>query len=231
MSKANSTIYWSVIDSFVGNSTAAELTFHRPCPICESLRARNIIELNSFQFFSDSTNFPKRVDIRQCMCIECQAVYMNPCYSSYGFDVLFAEAGHSYGASQGRPLEQIEWLEHRGLIKSGSRLLDVGCYDGSFLSRLPGHVHKVGVDIDAPAIKRGAKMYAEQDIEFILGDFETFESSGVSPDTITMFMVLEHLPRPVKVLKKLRDISSSTTRMVVEVPILERGKTNDQRFS
>ena len=124
-------------------------------------------------------------------------------------------------------MEQIEWLEHRGLIKPGSRLLDVGCYDGSFLSRLPGHVHKVGVDIDASAIKRRAKMYAEQDIEFILGDFETFESSGVAPDTITMFMVLEHLPRPVKVLKKLRDISSSTTRMVVEVPVLEKGKTND----
>jgi hypothetical protein len=42
-----------------------------------------------------------------------------------------------------------------------------------------------------------------------------------------MLHVLEHLPRPVEVLKKLRSIAGPDTRLVVEVPILENGKTND----
>jgi SAM-dependent methyltransferase len=227
MSQTKSKIRWSTIDSFVGNSTSQSLTFHRPCPICGSLRTRTILALNDFQFFSDSATLPKRVDIHQCMCLDCHAIYMNPCYSTYGFKVLFAEAGQSYGSTEGRPLEQIDWLEQRSLIQPGSRLLDVGCYDGSFLARLPEYVQKLGVDIDAPAIERGQKQHADQEIEFFLGDFETFAFSGAAPDTITMFHVLEHLPRPVQVLKKLRDISSQSTRLVVEVPILENGKTND----
>lgn len=220
-------VHWSTIDTFVGNTSAKELTAHRPCPICQSLKARIVLELQDFQFFSDSSTLPKRVDIRQCMCRDCSTIFMNPCYSGYGFKILFAEAGQSYGSTEGRPLEQINWLDMRGLIQPGSRLLDVGCYDGSFLARLPSHVQKLGVDIDAPAIERGKNQYADQDIEFFLGDFETFAFSGAAPDTITMFHVLEHLPRPVEVLKKLRDIASQSTSLVIEVPILEYGKTND----
>ena len=42
-----------------------------------------------------------------------------------------------------------------------------------------------------------------------------------------MYHVLEHLPRPVEVLKKLHSIAKTSTRLVIEVPILENGKTND----
>ena len=42
-----------------------------------------------------------------------------------------------------------------------------------------------------------------------------------------MYHVLEHLPRPVEVLKRLRVISSSNTKLVIEVPVLDNGNTND----
>jgi hypothetical protein len=42
-----------------------------------------------------------------------------------------------------------------------------------------------------------------------------------------MFHVLEHLPDPVSVLKRLRDHAHNSTRLVIEVPILEKGQTND----
>lgn len=42
-----------------------------------------------------------------------------------------------------------------------------------------------------------------------------------------MFHVLEHLPDPLKVLRNLRKMAQSTTQLVVEVPILENGVTND----
>ena len=48
------------------------------------------------------------------------------------------------------------------------------------------------------------------------------------PDTITMYHVLEHLPRPVEVLKKLSVQSQNQQqKSLVEVPIIENGNTND----
>jgi hypothetical protein len=42
-----------------------------------------------------------------------------------------------------------------------------------------------------------------------------------------MFHVLEHLPRPLSVLVNLRKTSKDSTRLILEVPILENGETND----
>lgn len=220
-------IVWQQIDSFAGNHSHPELTYYRPCPICGAIESKTVYELSDFQFYSDSASQPKRASVRQTQCLVCFSVYMNPCYSNYGFSVLFAEAGQSYGATVGRPDEQLAWLESKGLLQPRSRLLDVGCYDGRFLAKLPQGVSKVGVDIDAPAIERGKRSYQQDNIEFIHGDFETFSYETAALDTITMFHVLEHLPRPVSVLKKLRSLATDKTKLVVEVPILENGKTND----
>src|ERR1700693_5038486 len=116
-------IRWSKVDSFPGNSTSAALTAHRPCPICGSNRARTILQFDQFQFYSDSDKLPKRVDLKEVQCLDCFALYLNPCYSDYGFQVLFAEAGCSYGSTEGRPQEQIDWLGGRGLLRSRRRVL------------------------------------------------------------------------------------------------------------
>lgn len=219
-------IHWSQVDSFPGNSSSTALTEQRPCPICGGDRSRPVLQFDQFQFFSDSGNLPKRVDIREVQCRDCFALYLNPCYSEYGFRVLFAEAGCSYGSTVGRPYEQIEWLKGRGLLRSGSRFLDAGCYDGGFLAKLPDDLEKIGVDIDEPALDRGRRNFGDKGIKFILGDFESFRHDG-SFDAITMFHVLEHLPRPMSVLRNLRSMAHPETRLVIEVPVLENGITND----
>jgi hypothetical protein len=166
------------------------------------------------------------VDIHDVQCLDCFALYLNPCYSEYGFKVLFAEAGCSYGSTVGHTNEQIEWLGSRGLLKAGSRLLDAGCYDGGFLAKLPDNLKKIGVDIDEPAIRRGRNTFGGKEIELILGDFETFQCDK-SVDVITMFHVLEHLPRPLAVLRHLRHMAHAGTRLVVEIPVIESAMTND----
>ncbi|MBI5902406.1 MAG: class I SAM-dependent methyltransferase [Deltaproteobacteria bacterium] len=217
---------WNRVDSFNANFTSPALTAYRPCPVCGSIRSATVTVFNGFQFFTDSAREPKRADVCQCLCLDCFAIYMNPGYSSYGFNTLFAEAGCSYGSTSGRADEQRDWLEKRGLLAEGGRVLDVGCYDGGFLSRLPKGVLKTGVDIDGPAILRGRERHASAGIEFIHGAFETFDIDE-TPDLITAFHVLEHLPRPVEVLKKLRTIAHGETRALIEVPVLENGATKD----
>jgi hypothetical protein len=220
------TIRWNQVDSFLGNSSSAATTEERPCPICGSSRARTVLQFDQFQFYSDSAELPKRADIREVQCLDCFAIYLNPCYTDYGFRVLFSEAGRSYGSSAAHTSQQIDWLKARGLLRAGRRLLDAGCYDGAFLAQLPDDLEKIGVDVDAPAIARGRQMLGEKGPEFIHGDFETF-SCEKSLDVITMFHVLEHLRRPVAVLRNLRSMANAGTRLVVEIPILENGNTND----
>jgi ubiquinone/menaquinone biosynthesis C-methylase UbiE len=220
-------IKWSKIDSFIGNKSSERLGLLRPCPICGSNKFRVISEMNNFQFYSDSATEPKRFDIRENMCLSCFTIYLNPCYSFDGFEILFSEAGQSYGSSLEHTREQIEWLKDEKLINNESSVLDVGCYEGDFLSKLPRFIKKIGVDIDKFAISRGQEKYKNENITLFSGDFETFSYGESTPSTITMFHLLEHLPRPVEVLKKLKSISDESTKLVVEVPVLENGKTND----
>ncbi len=217
---------WCSIDSFHGNGSNSATGQSRACPVCQSLGNRILLTLKDFQFFSDSVCLPKRMTLHQVQCRLCFAIYLNPGYSSYGFRVLFAEAGCSYGATSVRSQEQRDWLATRELLKPGLNLLDVGCYDGRFLSELPDHIHKVGFDIDAPAIERGRDLFSDKNIQFIHGDFENF-CPQEAPDVITMYHVLEHLPDPVAALKNLRQFSHGNTKLVLEIPILENGKTND----
>lgn len=217
---------WATIDSFVGNNTSPALTAHRPCPICGSLHYQTLLVFDDFQFYSDSAENPKRTRIQEVQCQNCHACFSNPCYTSTGFDYLFAEAGQSYGSSEGRPQEQIHWMATRGLLDNGKIFLDVGCYDGRFLNVLPKSIRRIGVDIDAPAIARGQARYGSDGIELIHSAFETFQCP-IMPDVISMLHVLEHLADPFAVLCHLRAISHVDTHLVIEIPILEYGKTND----
>ena len=217
---------WNKVDSFAGNSTSARTTHERPCPICGSTRFKSVLQLDQFQFYSDSAEVPKRADLRQVQCLDCFALCLNPCYSDYGFQVLFAEAGRSYGSAESHSREQIDWLRAKGVLRAGTRFLDAGCYDGRFLAMLPNDLQRSGVDVDKPAIERGRQRFGELGIEFIHGDFESFHCDRAL-DTITMFHVLEHLPRPKAALSNLRSMAHDGTRLVVEVPVLEKGITND----
>lgn len=213
-------IEWRQVNSFVAPVQNDRLLSRRPCPICGSDAAgERVWSIDGFQFFSDSPTLPKRVDLSVEQCKACFALALNPCYTMRGLGVLLAEAGHSYGASEDRPHEQVDWLAHRGLLPPAGQLLDVGCYDGTFLGTVPAHTRRVGVDIDLAALERGRARYGT-DVEFVHGYFESFDYRG-QPDTITMFHVLEHLRDPGAALRKLRTLAHERTRLVVEVPVLD----------
>lgn len=218
---------WNLINHKNNQIDSELLGLNRCCPICGSKNSKVILELQDFQFYSDSNEEPKQFSVKEHVCLDCFALYLNPVYSDYGFNVLFREAGQSYGVLDSHISNQIEWLNQRNLLEHSASLLDVGCYEGEFLSKLPENIKKYGVDIDGPAIDRARSKFSNNGTEFYCGAFETFDFEGDPPDTIIMFHVLEHVANPVKVLKKLKQISKSTTNLVIEVPVIEAGKTND----
>ena len=222
MNKTISPAIWKKIDSFGGNTTSPVLTAWRPCPVCGAFECRTLLAYDGFQFYRDSAELPTRAPVQQAQCLTCQAIFMNPGYSETGQRILFAVAGGSYRSRPEHQAAQVRWLEQRGLAAAGQSLLDVGCYDGRFLNMLPAHVRKTGVDIDAEAIERGRSA----GLDLIAGAFEDFRLS-TQPDVITMFHVLEHLADPYKTLRNLRQNSHAETRLIIEVPVIEKGFTND----
>ncbi|MEI7817426.1 MAG: class I SAM-dependent methyltransferase [Desulfuromonadales bacterium] len=219
-------IHWANIDSFVGNKSHDTLLNHRLCPICGSFQYRTLLVFDDFQFSTDSITEPRRAKIIEVQCQNCDGVYLNPCYSKIGFSCLFSEAGQSYGSTEGRPQEQIDWLASRGLLDVSKVFMDAGCYEGRFLSMLPKSVRRIGVDIDTLAIERGRKRFSHEGVELIHGAFESFQCP-IAPDVISMTHVLEHLADPFSVLCHLRSVSHDDTHLVIEVPVLDDGKTND----
>jgi SAM-dependent methyltransferase len=216
-------LQWRSIDS-VSNFSGPNTTASRECPVCESKRFRRILSFDNFQFYTDSAELPKVVPLSDSLCLDCYTVHKNPSYTEVGLQVVLGEAGYSYGASAGRDEKDIKSFQAKGLLRAGASVLDAGCYDGRFLARFPETMRRIGVDVDGPAIERGKTNFP--DIDFIHGDFETFQSS-IKPDVIIMLHVLEHLPRPVLALKNLRANSHPNTILVAEVPLLELGLTND----
>lgn len=212
------------IDSFSGNFKDPKNLKIRPCPICDDSNYRSVLSYHDFQFFTDSSEVGKRADIEDIQCLNCLCLYRHKVFSESGFSTLAGQAGCSYGSSAQRPKETVDWLSSHNLLTEGLCILDVGCYEGSFLSRLPSNLSRMGVDIDAPAISRGRQRHPE--LSLIHGQFDAFIPDQ-RPDVITMFMVLEHLPNPKAALRHLRDIGKKGVRLVIEIPIIEQGKTND----
>lgn len=198
----------------------------RNCPLCDRDDAEPIYQLDDFQFFSDNPLHRKRAAVRHVRCRACLTLYMNPTYTSAGFALLFEEAAQSYGASVIRQDEQLAWLAARKLLEPGQVFLDVGCYTGNFIAGLPAEIAAVGVDIDAGAIATAQARHGAPHRHFIQADFEQLKTDR-RIDVITMFHVLEHLPRPLQVLRMLRALAHPGTALVLEVPVLELAKTND----
>lgn len=218
---------WNKFNTYNLKLDQTKLGHLRSCPICDSNNYKKIFELENFQFYSDSNTDPKQFSIRENICFECFAIFLNPVYSDYGFNILFEQAGQSYGVLESHIAEQIKWLTERKLLNNSSSILDVGCYDGEFLSKLPNNISKYGVDIDKPAIEKARARFNGNSAKFYHGAFENFDYTGNPPDTIIMFHVLEHVAHPKSVLKKLNQISKATTNLIIEVPVIQNGFTND----
>ncbi|MBU3935622.1 class I SAM-dependent methyltransferase [Patescibacteria group bacterium] len=82
---------------------------------------------------------------------------------------------------------------------SSISILDIGCGQGEFLSFLPNNFKKYGVEIN----KTASKKISAYGIKIFTGDINTTNFGSTKFDCVTMWHVLEHLPRPQLTLKKI----------------------------
>jgi methionine biosynthesis protein MetW len=118
-------------------------------------------------------------------------------------------------------------------ITSASRVLDIGCADGTFAAELKQRLacHVVGVE---PNPDRAAAA-AQRGIDVHRGYFTSDLASSLDPFDIVLFMdVLEHVPDPVELLTLARSALRPGGRVIVSVPNVAhwtvRGKLLFGRF-
>ena len=194
----------------------------RCCPNCGGEEDDVLFELTDFQFYTDWEGVNRALH-RVVRCGDCGLMYTNPRYTEAGFALLFAQAGMSYGQSPGRATEQAAWILKQ--VPHLKRIADIGCSDGALLKVFPKSIERFGADID----ERGLQV-ARANVPggtFTKTDF-TSAIDIPSCDVVTMFHVLEHLPDPLETLTLLHRQSSEQTRLIVEVPVLERAATEQR---
>ena len=95
-------------------------------------------------------------------------------------------------------------------------ILDVGCASGIFLLHWEKHHHLFGVELN----KQNAQMAQKKGITIYQNFIENVEFDRQF-DVITCYNILEHIPNPGPVLKKLTQILKKGGILAIEVPTIE----------
>lgn len=127
-------------------------------------------------------------------CPQCRLGFRHPRLPKEELDALYA-AG-SEGSWTWEAHDRTDWtLAARtlaGLPPGPARVLDIGCFDGTFLASLPPHIDKHGIEIMPSA----ADIARSKGVRVIAADFESLEVTPHAYDAITSFDVIEHVADP-----------------------------------
>lgn len=125
-----------------------------------------------------------------------------------------------YGHSRKARLVLEALARLRAVRGRGLDVLDVGCGNGSALTRLlayPGD-RVLGIDTHAPSIEYASREFGSEGLSFRLSDCETLPEAAQRFDAIVCADVLEHLPDPGAALRCVERLLRPGGRLLVTVP-------------
>lgn len=185
------------------------------CPLCRSARA---VKRESIQGDALSTLYARHgisigavpPEILQLECQDCGLGWFDPMFA--GPPTLYEDLQRNdwyYDAA--RP-EFAFALRH---VKAGMRVLEVGCGEGNFLSRLPGDVTARGLEFNDVSI---AKCRARGlNVEKLPVQAMASESPGAY-DLVCSFQVLEHVSDPAGFLDACIACLAPGGTLIISVP-------------
>jgi len=192
------------------------------CPCCRGSDARQIMTKNSFSL---------------CQCSECATIYANPRFSQEMLDdyssrekrLNYANIINEIGAADLRKKEIFSprarltesMLSKLGKEMRDSRLLDIGCASGQFLSlfdkdRGP-EIYGVEASSDLAVLAQQAVPWAN----ILALSFEDCEFEPGFFDVITIWEVLEHIFDPFNLMVKVKELLKPGGILLLSVPNID----------
>jgi len=197
-----------------------------PCPVCGSLQSRFSLENEDFLFRTTHKTF-QMYRCRECgtgfLCPQPSAEELRAAYPTPYWWVI----GQRRSSLLGRLEEFYREIVLRHHVRVARRcfscpqprVLDIGAGSGTFLHvlrRMTG-IQGEGLDVSADAARAARDLYG-----ITVHPLDIAEA-GFPPDAfdlITMFHVLEHLPRPREALLKILSWLAPEGVLLVQVPNL-----------
>lgn len=107
------------------------------------------------------------------------------------------------------PADRVDWnISARWLfthLNPNSSILDVGCFDGSFLNTIQKFKDRSGIEIHEEAGRKAQ----ERGIKIVGKDFSDLNDIAQNFDAVTSFDVIEHAHNPLEFLKELVRLTKS----------------------
>ena len=201
------------------------------CCLCGASDATTLLECLTGRGMTSDSRIVRR-DLKKVQCASCGLVRdglpfaaseLEQHYSA-NYTLNVAQSGEEhffYSASGAMARSRLlrDWilaLKPETTWRSGIRVLEVGCGQGSLLGQLRGSfpsVHFYGIDLSADAIA----LANAKGLNVRQGGLESL--AGEQYDIIIAFGVLEHVPNPKTFLAQVRDLLSDGGEAIVGQPM------------
>lgn len=147
-------------------------------------------------------------------CLACSLYYRFPRLSKDEMDALYLE-GDDESWSSDVAGSRRDWSIASSWIQDVSStnmsILDVGCFDGGFLSGIGGSFDLYGVEIHEKAIE----IARDRGITILGSNFGKIDNKGILFDLVCAFDVVEHVADPLVFVKSLSDLVKPGGYMII----------------
>jgi 2-polyprenyl-3-methyl-5-hydroxy-6-metoxy-1,4-benzoquinol methylase len=181
------------------------------CPVCSSSRYHELYR------FAQSKWIPGTV----VRCAECRAIWKIPLNPEKPIAEYYDEsyASSDYWAQEHEAVDALRRIRDEIVPSNGAAkksLLDVGCGPGVFLTlaREAGF-NVTGIELNAALADR-ARTRAK--VEVLTGDLMSAQLGDRKFDVITLLDLIEHVPDPVGLLVRCREILNPGGQVVIYTP-------------
>ena len=203
------------------------MAVRRACPICHSAQFAPVAHLPS----------PTH-DMHVVACVGCGLVQVNPMFTNAEKNAVTpevrslhrsraAEASTTAAFAHSLPRMRRCFDLLAPYLKTGQRVLELGCGDGVLLAMLKRHgVHPIGLDMDRESAQATARMLQ---VPVLTGAFEDIDLRGERFDAVVLVHLIEHFYEPVEMLRKARTLLRPGGMLFLETPNILRPKVGPRR--
>lgn len=198
------------------------------CPICNSKDSKCMLNYEKYPLYIkpipiDCLDTVPLIPLNIRLCNKCGLVYQEVNFDIEELSKIYETIYKSYhspvisGIGSSLAIDFIEFLENNVNLKN-KKALEIGCYDGYFLSLLR---EKHSCDVLGCDPSPGSKIAKQIGIDVITDYFSPNLFQNRTFDIIILRGTVEHIINPINFLKDVREVISENGLIAIEVPNLK----------